>query len=66
MHEECKNDNTKPAKQFRAQETLEDVEEEYLTDGDRAFFYLTRAKFHFIAKNWVDARTEAEKALTII
>ena len=32
---------------------------------EHSSIYLTRAKFHFIARNWIDARTETEKALTI-
>ena len=51
--------------EFRAQDTLDDVEEDYLTDGDRAFFYLTRAKLLVITQKWDEAKTEAEKALTI-
>ena len=49
----------------RAQETLEDVDEEYLTDGDRAFFYMTRAKFLVCGQEWVEARKEAQKALEL-
>ena len=51
--------------EYRAQETLEDVDEEYLTDGDRAFFYLTRAKLYVCSQNWNGAGVEAEKALKI-
>lgn len=36
----------------RAQETLDDVEEEYLTDGDKAFFYMTRAKLFVCGQDW--------------
>ena len=51
--------------EYRAEETLDDVEEEYLTDGDRAFFYLTRAKRFVCSRNWDEAQVEAEKALVI-
>jgi hypothetical protein len=46
--------------EFRAQETL--VEEDYLTDGDRAFFYLTQTK---LLQSWAEARSQAEMALTV-
>ena len=51
--------------EMRARDTLSDVEEDYLTDGDKAFFYLTRAKLLVICQNWAEAKTEAEKSLTI-
>ena len=51
--------------EYRAEETLDDVEEDYLTDGDRAFFYLTRAKLFVCSRNWGGAQVEAEKALVI-
>ena len=48
IREECrqqeKEHDTLEELECRAQDTLDDVEEEYLTNGDRAFFYLTRAK----------------------
>lgn len=49
----------------RAQETLEDVDEEYLTEGDRAFLYMTRAKLCVCGEEWREARTEAQKALDL-
>lgn len=49
----------------RAQETLEDVEEEYLTDGDKAFLYMTRAKLSVCNRDWQEARVEAQKALDL-
>jgi tetratricopeptide (TPR) repeat protein len=35
-----KGEDTLEELEFRAQETLDDVDEGYLTDGDKAFFYL--------------------------
>ena len=49
----------------RAQETLDDVEEEYLTDGDKAFFYMTRAKLFVCGQDWQEARREAWKAFEL-
>lgn len=49
----------------RAQETLEDVEEEYLTEGDKAFLYMTRAKLFVCGQDWQEARMEAQKALDL-
>lgn len=49
--------------QFRAQDTLQDVDEEYLTDGDKAFLYITRAKLFMCMRDWKEARKEAEKTL---
>ena len=51
--------------EYRAEETLEDVEEDYLTDGDKAFFYLTRAKLCVCSKDWRGAQVEAERALDL-
>ncbi len=51
--------------EYRAQDTLEDVDEEYLTDGDRAFLYLTRAKLFVCGEDWLEARKEAQKALEL-
>ena len=51
--------------ELRAQETLGDVDEDYLTNADKAFYYLTRAKLLVLSENWVEAKSEAEKSLTI-
>lgn len=51
--------------EYRARDTLEDVEEGYLTDADRAFFYLTQAKLFDCFQDWERAKIEAEKALKI-
>ena len=51
--------------EYRAKDTLEDVDEEYLTDADRAFFYLTQAKLFACTQDWERAKVEAEKALKI-
>ena len=60
-----KGEDTLEELEFRAQETLDDVDEGYLTDGDKVFFYLTRAKLLVVSQRWVEARSEAEKSLTI-
>jgi tetratricopeptide (TPR) repeat protein len=60
-----KGDDTLMELECRAQETLRDVEEEYLTEGDKAFFYLTKAKLLVCEQNWQDAKTEAQKALDL-
>ena len=49
----------------RAQDTLEDVDEDFLTDGDRAFLYLTRAKLSVCGEDWEEARKEAQRALEL-
>ena len=36
-----------------------------MTDRDRAFFNLTPAKLFVVTQKWNEAKTEAEKALTI-
>ena len=41
------------------------IDEEYLTDGDRAFFYLTRAKLLIVTERFDEAKTEAKNALEI-
>ena len=51
--------------EYRARDTLEDVDEEHLTDGDRAFFYMTRAKLFMCSQNWQATREDAQKALDL-
>ena len=51
--------------EYRAQDTLEDVDEEYLTDGDRAFLHMTRAKLFMCGQDWKEAGKEAQKALEL-
>ena len=69
MWEECqqqqKEQEILEELEMRARDTLDDVEEDYLTDGDRAFLYLTRAKLLVICQDWAEAKSEAEKSLTI-
>ena len=57
--------NTLMELEYRAQETLEDVGEEYLTEGDKAFLYMTRARLFVCSQDWQEARSEAQKALDI-
>ena len=69
MRRECakekKGEDILEELEYRAQDTLEDVDEEYLTDGDRAFYYLTRAKLFVCNCDWQSAQSEAEKALDL-
>lgn len=51
--------------EYRAQDTLEDVDEEFLTDGDKAFLYMTRAKLRVCSEDWREARKEAQRALEL-
>ena len=51
--------------EYRAQETLDDVDEEYLTDGDKAFFHMTWAKLFVCTKDWHRAEMEAQEALDL-
>lgn len=60
-----KGEDTLMELECRAQETLEDVEEEYLTEADKAFLYMTRAKLLVCSEDWQEARSEAQKALEI-
>jgi len=69
MRKECvkekKGEDVLEELEYRAQDTLEDVDEEYLTDGDRAFYYLTRAKLSKCSSDWAAAHKEAEKSLDL-
>ena len=51
--------------EYRAQDTLEDVDEDHLTDGDRAFFYMTHAKFFACRQDWQAAQKDAQKVLDL-
>lgn len=46
---------------YRAEDTLEDVEVQYLTDGDRAFYYTTYAKFLLISNHNLDEAVDFAK-----
>ena len=60
-----KSDEVLEELQFRAQDTLDDVEEEYLTDADKAFYHMTRAKLFLCNRDWQAAELEARKALDL-
>ncbi len=52
--------------EYRAQDTLEDIDETYLTDGDRAFFYSTRAQLKLCNQSELDKAEEyAKKAIDL-
>ncbi len=69
MWEEYKKENkegeTLMELECRAQETLEDVEEEYLTDGDKGFLHMTQAKLLICGGDWRQAHQETLKALEL-
>lgn len=52
--------------EYRAQDTLEDINETYLTDGDRAFFYSTQAQLKLCNQSEFDKAEEyAKKAIDL-
>ncbi len=51
--------------EIRARETLDDVSEAFLTDGDKAFFYLTSAQLYVNCGERATASEYAQKALEI-
>ena len=60
-----KSDEVLEELEFRAQDTLDDVDEEYLTDADKAFYHMTRAKLFLCSRDWQAAEPEACKALQL-
>ena len=69
MHTECarakKGEDFLEELEFRTQDTLDDVDECFLTDADRAFFYMTKAKLSICHQEWQTAQEEAQKAFTL-
>ncbi len=64
--EHSKSEDAIEQLEYRARDTLEDIDETYLTDGDRAFFYSTQAQLKFCDTSEVNKAEEyAKKAVKL-